>query len=64
VSEAIRTVAVVGAGVIGASWAAHFLAHGRKVVASDPAEGAEGRLRVAVDTHWRRLREQGRRETS
>jgi carnitine 3-dehydrogenase len=59
-NDAIRTVAVVGTGVIGASWVAHFLAHGRQVVASDPAEGAEGRLRVAVETHWRWLYTQGR----
>ena len=59
-NDAIRTVAVVGTGVIGASWVAHFLAHGRQVVASDPAEGAEGRLRIAVDTHWRWLYEHGR----
>jgi carnitine 3-dehydrogenase len=59
-SEPINTVAVVGTGVIGASWAAHFLAHGLRVVATDPAEGAEERLRAVVDTHWRWLHEQGR----
>lgn len=32
-------VAVIGAGVIGASWARLFLAHGHEVVASDPAPG-------------------------
>ena len=58
--EPICTVAVVGTGVIGASWAAHFLAHGRTVVASDPAAGAEERLRAAVDTHWRWLHELGK----
>jgi carnitine 3-dehydrogenase len=59
-SKSIRTVAVVGTGVIGASWVAHFLAHGLHVVATDPAHGAEERLRAAVDTHWRWLHEQGR----
>lgn len=58
--ESVHTIAVVGAGVIGASWAAHFLAHGRHVIATDPAPGAEGRLRNAVDAHWRWLYEQGR----
>jgi 3-hydroxyacyl-CoA dehydrogenase len=48
----IRTVAVVGTGVIGASWAAHFLAHGLDVVATDPAPGAEERLRADVAAHW------------
>jgi 3-hydroxyacyl-CoA dehydrogenase len=44
----IRTVAVVGTGVIGASWAALFLSHGLDVVATDPAPGAEERLRAEV----------------
>jgi carnitine 3-dehydrogenase len=42
------TVAVVGTGVIGISWAAHFLAHDLAVVASDPADGAEERLREGI----------------
>ena len=33
----MSTYAVVGAGVIGASWAALFLAHGHDVVVADPA---------------------------
>jgi 3-hydroxyacyl-CoA dehydrogenase len=41
-------IAVVGTGVIGASWATLFLAHGHDVVASDPAPGAEERLRAEV----------------
>ncbi len=44
----MKTVAVVGTGVIGASWAALFLAHGLDVVATDPAPGAEERLRADV----------------
>jgi carnitine 3-dehydrogenase len=48
----VRRVAVVGTGVIGASWAAHFLAHGLDVVATDPAPGAEERLRADVAAHW------------
>lgn len=39
-------VAVVGTGVIGASWARLFLAHGHDVVATDPAPGTEERLRA------------------
>jgi carnitine 3-dehydrogenase len=56
----IRSVAVIGTGVIGSSWVAHFLAYGLRVVASDPAPGAEDRLRAAVDTHWRWLLTQNR----
>jgi carnitine 3-dehydrogenase len=48
----VRRVAVVSTGVIGASWAAHFLAHGLDVVATDPAPGAEERLRADVATIW------------
>lgn len=48
----IRTVAVVGTGVIGAGWAAKFLATGLDVVATDPAPGAEDRLRADVAAHW------------
>jgi 3-hydroxyacyl-CoA dehydrogenase len=54
--EEIRTVAIVGAGSIGASWAALVLARGLDVVATDPAPGAEERLR---DTVGERLRELG-----
>ena len=44
----IRRVGIVGTGVIGASWAAFFLARGLDVTATDPAPGAEQRLREAV----------------
>jgi carnitine 3-dehydrogenase len=48
----ITRVAVVGTGVIGASWAAWFLARGLDVDATDPSQGAEARLREAVAQHW------------
>jgi len=48
----VQRVAVVGTGVIGASWAAHFLAHGLDVVATDPVPGAEERLRADVAAIW------------
>jgi 3-hydroxyacyl-CoA dehydrogenase len=47
-----RRVAVIGAGVIGAGWAALFLARGLDVVAFDPDPGAPQRLRRAVDEAW------------
>lgn len=59
-SEVIERVAVVGTGVIGASWVVHFLAQGLDVVATDPAQGAEQRLHEAVDAHWLRLFELGK----
>lgn len=47
-----RKVAVIGTGVIGASWATCFLARGLRVAASDPAPGAEDRLRALVAQQW------------
>ncbi|WP_232437840.1 3-hydroxyacyl-CoA dehydrogenase NAD-binding domain-containing protein, partial [Burkholderia ubonensis] len=40
----IQRIAIVGAGVIGASWAAFYLAKGFDVVATDPAPQADARL--------------------
>jgi 3-hydroxyacyl-CoA dehydrogenase len=48
----IRRVAVIGAGTIGASWAAWFLARGLAVAASDPAPDAEAFLRRFVAEAW------------
>jgi 3-hydroxyacyl-CoA dehydrogenase len=50
--EQITSVAVVGTGLIGASWAAWFLASGLDVVATDTAEDAESRLRATVAAYW------------
>ncbi|KUY94885.1 3-hydroxyacyl-CoA dehydrogenase [Burkholderia territorii] len=44
----IQRIAIVGAGVIGASWAAFYLAKGFDVVATDPAPQADARLRDAL----------------
>src|SRR6476660_3469748 len=48
----IRRIAIVGTGVIGSGWAARCLAHGLDVTASDPAPGAEQRLRDSVANAW------------
>ena len=50
----INRIAIIGTGVIGASWAALFLAKGRKVAATDPAPGAEKALRHYVRPPGRR----------
>lgn len=55
----VRKVAIIGTGVIGASWAANFLARGLDVIATDPAPGAEERLRQAVARHWPALESMG-----
>jgi len=55
----IRRVAVVGTGVIGASWAAQYLARGLDIVATDPAPDAEANLRKYIDEAWEQLEEIG-----
>ncbi len=54
-TKPVRTVAIVGTGVIGASWAALFLAHGLNVIATDPAPRAEEHLRNFVNTAMKDL---------
>ena len=55
----IRRVAIVGAGTIGASWAALFLAHGLEVVVSDPSPHAEAQTIARVQAAWPVLAELG-----
>ena len=54
-NKPIRRIAIVGTGVIGASWAAQYLARGFDVVATDPAPNAEANLRRYVDEAWELL---------
>jgi carnitine 3-dehydrogenase len=54
-NKPIRRIAIVGTGVIGASWAAQYLARGFDVVATDPAPNAEKNLRKYVDEAWEQL---------
>ena len=49
---AVTRVAVIGTGLIGASWASNFLAQGLDVTAFDPAPGAAEALPRAVAAHW------------
>ena len=51
-SKPIKCIAIVGTGVIGASWAANYLARGFDVVATDPAPNAEGNLGKYIDDAW------------
>src|SRR6266498_3086097 len=51
-TKPIQRIAVVGTGVIGASWATYYLSRGFDVVASDPAPNAESNLRKYVDNAW------------
>src|SRR6266478_5116983 len=54
-NKPIRRIAIVGTGVIGASWAAEYLARGFDVIATDPAPNAEANLRKYVDEAWKDL---------
>ena len=51
-TDPVRTVGVVGTGVIGAGWTVRVLARGHDVLAWDPAPDAEDRLRAAVERDW------------
>ena len=55
----IRRIAIIGTGVIGASWTALFLAKGLDVVATDVAPDAEAKLRAFVDAAWPAMEELG-----
>jgi carnitine 3-dehydrogenase len=59
---AVQRVGVIGTGVIGAGWTAHFLRMGLDVVAFDPAPGAENRLRGSVAQAWPTLERLGLRD--
>src|SRR6201991_2002421 len=58
-SKPIHRIAIIGTGVIGASWAALFLAKGLDVVATDIAPDAETALRRFVKTAWPALERLG-----
>ena len=51
-NKPVRRIAVVGTGVIGASWASYYLSRGFDVIATDPAPNAEANLRKYVDNAW------------
>jgi 3-hydroxyacyl-CoA dehydrogenase len=55
----IRNIAIVGTGVIGASWAAYYLSRGFNVTATDPAPNAEAGLRKYIDEAWKTLSKSG-----
>ena len=58
-NKPVHRVAIVGTGVIGASWAAYYLARGFDVVATDPGPQAEANLRKYVDDAWPLLTQVG-----
>ena len=48
----IKRIAVIGTGVIGASWATYFHGRGFDVVASDPGPDVESNLRRMIAAQW------------
>src|SRR5271170_4970417 len=58
-TKPIRRIAIIGTGVIGASWASLFLAKGLQVVATDVAPNAEDALRKFVHAAWPALERLG-----
>jgi 3-hydroxyacyl-CoA dehydrogenase len=58
-NQPVHRIAIVGTGVIGASWAAYYLARGIDVVATDPGQHAEANLRKYVDDAWPLLTQVG-----
>lgn len=55
----IRRIAIVGAGTIGASWAAYFWAHGLEVSVIDPAPDAAARVLKMIESTRPVFRQQG-----
>src|SRR5712672_1354413 len=58
-TKPIRRIAIIGTGVIGASWTALFLAKGLDVIATDIAPDAEASLRRFVKAAWPALERLG-----
>lgn len=58
----IQQTAVLGAGVIGASWTSLFLAAGMRVNVYDPMEGAEQQVRDYITNAWPTLEALGMTE--
>ena len=54
-NKQVRRIAIIGTGVIGASWAAQYLARGFDVIATNPDPKAESKLRKDIDAAWKEL---------
>src|SRR5258708_40111862 len=55
-TKPIRRIAIIGTGVIGASWTAVYLAKGQRVIATDVAPNPEAALRQDVKAAWPALK--------
>jgi len=57
--ESVERIAVIGAGTIGASWTAYYLARGKQVAVSDPAPDAADKVAAFVSRVWPTLERLG-----
>jgi len=57
----VKHIAIIGTGVIGGGWAAHFLRMGLDITAWDPAPNAESKLRDFVADKWPAMQRMGLR---
>lgn len=57
--KSVNRVAIIGAGTIGASWAAYFLARGMRVQVWDPGADSDQRVRRFVADAWPALQRLG-----
>lgn len=55
----LPTAAIIGTGVIGAGWAARYLANGYRVKAWDPGENAREKLKLSIKNAWPSLEKLG-----
>ena len=58
-NKQVRRIAIIGTGVIGASWAAQYLARGFDVIATNPDPNTESKLRKDIDAAWKDLTNMG-----
>ncbi|KAB8218945.1 hypothetical protein BDV33DRAFT_231944 [Aspergillus novoparasiticus] len=58
-APSVKTVGVIGTGVIGSSWTLFFLARGLKVIVTDPAPGARERLEKYLIQEWPTMQRAG-----
>src|SRR5277367_2395626 len=58
-NKPIRRIAIIGTGVIGASWTSLYLAKGLEVTATDVAPNAEAALKRFVEAAWPALKRLG-----
>ena len=57
--ESVERIAIIGAGTIGASWTAHYLARGKQLSVSDPAPDAADKVATFVSRVWPTLERLG-----